>query len=126
MSDRRDLLVACVLALVSLLVFLTYWDYGINDDEGYLLGGVTRILRGEVLYRDFHHTYAPGGFYLVALLFRVFGEDLLVLRALWVVLRVLIIALAYLAGRRILPRPAAAASRSRRANSAPVPRLWMR
>jgi hypothetical protein len=110
MSDRRDLLVAFALALLSLLVFLGYWDYGINDDEGYLLGGVIRVLDGEVLYRDFHHTYAPGGFYLVALLFRVFGEDLLVLRALWLVLRVSIVVLAYLAGRRILPRTGAAAA----------------
>ncbi len=110
MSDRRDLAVACVLALASLLVFLTYWDIGLNDDEGYLLGGVTRILDGEILYKDFHHTYAPGRFYLVAFLFRIFGEDLLVLRGLWVALRASIVGLAYLAGRRILPRPAAAAA----------------
>jgi 4-amino-4-deoxy-L-arabinose transferase-like glycosyltransferase len=110
MWDRRDSLVAFLLGVVSLLLFLQYRDYGINDDEGYLLGGVTRILEGEVPYRDFHHTYAPGRFYLVALLFRIFGEDLLVVRGLWVVLRVLIVCLAYLAGRRILSRPGAVAA----------------
>jgi hypothetical protein len=110
MWDRRDSYVALALSLLALSVFLTYWDYGINDDEGYLLGGVSRVLAGEVLYRDFHHTYAPGNFYLVALLFRVFGEDLLVLRALWLALRVAIVFLAYAAGRRLLGRPAAAAA----------------
>ena len=82
---------------------------GINDDEGYMLGGVTRILDGQVPYRDFHHTYAPGRFYLVAALFRLFGEDLLVVRALWVVLRVAVVLLAWAAARRLLPRPEAAA-----------------
>ncbi|MFH1679311.1 MAG: hypothetical protein ABIH26_01560 [Candidatus Eisenbacteria bacterium] len=110
MSDRRDLLIALSLALFSLVLFLTYWDLGINDDEGYLLGGATRILRGETPYGDFHHTYAPGRFYLVAWLFRLFGEDLLVLRGLWVALRVAIVGLAYLAGRRVLSRPGAVAA----------------
>lgn len=108
--DRRDLVVVLVLALASLSFFLTYWDYGLNDDEGYLLGGVTRILDGQVPYRDFHHTYGPGRFYLVAFLFRLFGEDLLVLRALWLVMRTGVVVLAYLAGRRLLSRPGAVAA----------------
>lgn len=108
--DRRDTAVVLVLVLSSLAVFLTYWDFGLNDDEGYLLGGVTRILDGQVPYRDFHHTYGPGRFYLFAGLFRVFGEDILVVRALWLALRVAIVALAYLVGRRFLGRPAAVAA----------------
>ncbi|MFH1277404.1 MAG: glycosyltransferase family 39 protein [Candidatus Eisenbacteria bacterium] len=108
--DRRDLVVVLVLALGSLAVFLTYWDYGLNDDEGYLLGGVTRILDGQVPYRDFHHTYGPARFYLVAFLFRLFGEDLLVLRGLWLVMRVVVVVLAYLSGRRFLSRPGAVAA----------------
>lgn len=91
-----------VLLVISLGIFLTYWNVGLNDDEGYLIGGVTRILDGQVPYRDFHHTYAPGRFYLIAGLFRLFGEDLLVVRALWVVIRVAIVLLAYVLGRRFL------------------------
>ena len=109
-GDRTDRLLLAGLLAASLVLFFRYWDYGINDDEGYLLGGVTRILDGQVPYRDFHHTYGPGRFYLVAFLFRLFGENLLVVRALWVALRVLIVGLAFVAGRRFLSRPAAVAA----------------
>lgn len=106
---RRDGLILLLLALAAGAVFLTYWDVGLNDDEGYLLGGVTRILDGQVPYRDFHHTYAPGRFYLIAALFRLAGEDLLVVRALWMVMRIAIVLLAWFAVRPFLSRPAAIA-----------------
>ncbi|MBN1825291.1 MAG: glycosyltransferase family 39 protein [Candidatus Eisenbacteria bacterium] len=109
-DERSEWTLVLGLAVLSLALFLVYWDVGVNDDEGYLLGGVTRILDGQVLYRDFHHTYAPGRFYLVAGLFRLFGENLLVLRAFWVILRVAVVLLAYAAGRRVLSRPAAFAA----------------
>ena len=112
MSDRGwpARLLPFVLALLSLAVFLSYWDYGINDDEGYLLGGVTRILDGQVPYRDYHHTYGPGRFYLVAFLFRLFGENLLVVRGLWVALKVATVLLAWFTGRRFLSTGGAAAA----------------
>ncbi len=104
-----DRIALILLVLAAGILFLTCWDVGLNDDEGYLLGGVTRILDGQVLYRDFHHTYAPGRFYLVAALFRLAGEELLVVRALWLVLRIAIVLLAWFAARPILSRPGAIA-----------------
>jgi hypothetical protein len=44
-------------------------------DEGVLLHGATRILGGEVLYRDFFEFLAPGGFLIVATWMKLFGVD---------------------------------------------------
>ena len=108
-SPAADRLILALLAVAALAVFLSYWDYGMNDDEGYLLGGVSRILDGQVPYRDFHHTYAPGRYYLVAALFRVAGENLLTVRVLLLVMRGAIVLLSWFAARPLLPRWGAAA-----------------
>jgi hypothetical protein len=49
-------------------------------DEGLILAGADRILLGEVPFRDFWNTHPPGQIWLVAGLFRLFGESMLVLR----------------------------------------------
>ena len=73
-------LAAGVVFALSLAYFLSYIQYGLAYDEGYLLDGVERVMEGELIYRDFHHTYAPGRFYLMAAAFRIFGKSLLVER----------------------------------------------
>ena len=50
-------------------------------DEGLILVGAQRILLGEVPYRDFWNTYAPGQIAVVALLFKALGQSMLVERA---------------------------------------------
>lgn len=49
-------------------------------DEGHLAAAASRLLEGEVLYRDVHTGIAPGIYYGTALLFRLAGPDLLVTR----------------------------------------------
>jgi hypothetical protein len=98
----RNLLVGVALFVASAAYFASYARVGLYDDEGYLLEGVTRVLDGQVIYRDFHHTYAPGRFYMFAALFRLFGEDLLVVRAAWVLMRAGIVVLAWLFARRLV------------------------
>ncbi|MFQ5418063.1 MAG: ArnT family glycosyltransferase [Myxococcota bacterium] len=49
-------------------------------DEGHLAAAASRILGGEVLYRDIHTGIAPGIYHFTAGLFALFGEDLLVTR----------------------------------------------
>ena len=51
-----------------------------EPDEGIVLEGAQRILRGEVLYRDFFSYFTPGSYYFLALLFKVFGSSFLVAR----------------------------------------------
>jgi hypothetical protein len=54
-------------------------------DEGWAVYNALRVAHGEVPYRDFWVMYAPGQFYVLAGLFKLFGESILVAR-LWDVL----------------------------------------
>jgi hypothetical protein len=49
-------------------------------DEGQVANIASRLVSGEVLYRDIYTGVFPGAYYLAAALFAAFGEDLLVLR----------------------------------------------
>ncbi|OQW94481.1 MAG: hypothetical protein BWK77_09205 [Verrucomicrobia bacterium A1] len=96
---------AAVIFLVSLAVFGLYYNRGlILADEGSLIHATQRIVHGEVPYRDFYHFYAPGSFYILAGLFKVLGERLLVSRMMWVVVRALSVMLVFLAASRLMPR----------------------
>src|SRR5262249_3711640 len=52
-----------------------------EPDEGIVLQGAHRILAGQVPYRDFFTFYTPGSFYFTAVLFRIFGDSILVARS---------------------------------------------
>jgi Dolichyl-phosphate-mannose-protein mannosyltransferase len=68
-------------------------------DEGHLVYFASRVAQGALLYRDVHHMYGPGTFFLNGALFRLFGTDLLVVRlALVVVKATLAVAVARVAG----------------------------
>lgn len=59
------------------------WRYTLSNEWNHLYDGVSavgaeRVLAGDVPYRDFWTMYAPGHFYLLALLFRVFSAHLMV------------------------------------------------
>lgn len=56
-------------------------------DEGIVLTGALRVLSGEQPYRDFWTLYAPGQFYTLAVLFKVFGISATVERVYDIVLR---------------------------------------
>lgn len=89
------------IAAVGLVYYASYYDRGLNLlDEGYLIDPVMRVLRGELPYRDFHHFYAPGSFYLFAWIFSLTGPDLLVVRAVFALMHVLTAVLTYLCVRR--------------------------
>ncbi len=49
-------------------------------DEGFIATGAMLILHGKLPYRDFLSFYGPAQYYVVAFLFAIFGQDLLVLR----------------------------------------------
>ncbi len=96
---------AAVLFLASLGFYSLYYNRGmLLTDEGSLVHAAQRIAGGEVPYRDFYHFYAPGSFYLLAGLFRIFGESFLLSRIMWVVVRAAIVALMFLAGCRFMPK----------------------
>src|SRR5438445_11969167 len=80
-SSDRDRLVPVLLFVVSFAYLAVFRHYSsLEPDEGIVLQGAERIMRGEVPYRDFFSFYTPGSFYLVALLFRFLGDSLVVAR----------------------------------------------
>lgn len=46
-------------------------------DEGIIVYGAQRVLSGDIIYKDFWTIYSPGQFWLVAVLFKLFGPTLL-------------------------------------------------
>ena len=78
-----------------------------EPDEGIVLEGAQRILRGEVLYRDFFSYFTPGSYYFLALLFKIFGSSFLVARTALVFFGGVYSTVAYLLARRVCSRVSA-------------------
>lgn len=64
-------------------------------DEGLILTGAVRVLHGQIPYRDFYANYGPAQFYILAALFRVFGESVLVERLFDLLLKATLVASVY-------------------------------
>src|ERR1017187_8562357 len=97
--------ISVVLFAGSCLYLRLFYNYTtMFPDEGIVLQGAQRILHGQVLYRDFFWFLTPGSFYWMALLFRVFGNSILVVRAALVVYGGIFTVLTYLIARRVCSR----------------------
>lgn len=90
-----------VILALCLIYFLSFVRYGLPYDEGYLLDGVERIMEGQVMYRDFHHTYAPGRFYLIGAAFGIAGKHIYVERVIFALLQAVKCMLAFLIVKKI-------------------------
>ena len=64
-------------------------------DEGVILTGAMRVAAGEIPHSDFYANYGPAQFYLIAALFKVFGQYALIERAYDVLVRAAIVAVGY-------------------------------
>jgi 4-amino-4-deoxy-L-arabinose transferase-like glycosyltransferase len=103
--DYLEGALSALIFVISLLyLFLFRRHSGIDPDEGIVLQGADRILRGEVPYRDFFSFYTPGSFYLVAALFKVFGNSFLVARTSIAVVGAGCSVITYLLSRRVCSR----------------------
>jgi len=63
--------------------YLSYYRdmlYSLSADEGYILYGAKRVLDGQIIYKDFFQFYPPGNFYLLALVYKLFGYSFTVAR----------------------------------------------
>lgn len=100
--------IALLLFVASVLYLRLFYNYTLlNPDEGVSLQGAQRILNGEVPYRDFFTFFTPGSYYWTALLFKVFGDSILVARAALIVYGGVFSVLTYLLARRVCSRWAA-------------------
>src|SRR6266480_1029637 len=100
--DRQLGIALFLLSFAYLWIFRRYTS--MEPDEGIVLQGAQRILRGEVLYRDFFSFFTPGSYYLQALIARVFGNSFLVARSTLVLFGAILSVLSYLLARRACSR----------------------
>ena len=70
-------------------------------DEGDVLFGGLRVLWGDVPYRDFWTVYGPAQYWVVAVLFKIFGPFILVERAWDAAVRAGMATLAYMVARAL-------------------------
>jgi len=107
-ADRALLATLVGLALVAQWLWM---DASVGPyDEGLVLFGADRVLRGDVPYRDFWTLYGPASFYVEAGLFRLFGETALVGRGLDAVVKAAVVGLTFLIVARLGRRALAAAA----------------
>ena len=107
MSDSRNnsFFPVLLLLLIGLLYYIAYVGAGIvMNDEGILTSGALRLADGMDRFTESPRLYPPGRFLYARMLFRLFGEQLIVLKFGWIFLRLVTAVTLYLAGSRLAPR----------------------
>jgi 4-amino-4-deoxy-L-arabinose transferase-like glycosyltransferase len=103
--DANERAISAAIFVVTLAYLCLFRRYTtIEPDEGIILQGAQRILGGEVLYRDFFSFLTPGSYYLLVLLFKIFGNSFLVARTALVFFGGFYSATSYLLARRVCSR----------------------
>jgi hypothetical protein len=80
--QRGAILYPALFVFAFLFVFAAINRAGSIYDEGLILTGAMRVANGEIPHRDFYANYGPAQFYVVALLFKLFGPSVMAER-LW-------------------------------------------
>src|SRR6266566_9371958 len=101
-NEKAIAILVFVVGFAYLFLFRRYTF--IEPDEGIILQGAQRILRGEVLYRDFFSFFTPGSYYFVALIFKIFGSSIIVARTALVLIGATFSVITYLLARRVCSR----------------------
>src|ERR1700738_3287877 len=101
-AERAIVILTFLFSVAYLCIFYRYTS--LEPDEGIVLTGAERILRGQVPYRDFFSFYTPGSFYLVALVFRTVGDSLAVARVSLAISGAVCSVVTYLLTRRVCRR----------------------
>ena len=78
---RLELIGSAVVLTAATWYWLRYFNRNTNLlDEGSTVAQAMRVLRGELIYRDFFTVVTPGSYYTTAWLLEIFGMQLMVLR----------------------------------------------
>jgi len=87
-----------LILLILLIKIKTFFNF---YDEGFAMFGSTRVLNGDVPYKDFWAIYPPGQFYLVAGIIKIFGANLLNARIYDTLIRFLMVIGVYLITKKL-------------------------
>ncbi len=95
-AQRNVFIISLILFLGSIIILLLGMPrWPVPYDEGLLLTGAMRVAAGQVPHRDFYAIYGPVNFYVPAMLFKMFGQSLLVNRLLDFSIEALTVAVTY-------------------------------
>lgn len=106
--NRSGLQTSPIDRYIPILIFVFSFAYlaafvrhsSLEPDEGIVLEGAQRILDGQIPYKDFFTFYTPGSFYLIAIVFKIFGNSFVVARLSLAVAGAACSLLAYLIAKR--------------------------
>ncbi|MBI2841624.1 MAG: glycosyltransferase family 39 protein [Acidobacteria bacterium] len=96
------------LLLVTIYSSSGYLRAFFATDEGLYYDEAIRILRGEVIYRDFFDFVTPGVFFFIAGIFGVLGTQIVTVRLVLFLLYAGEVCLTYMLARRVIRSPFAA------------------
>jgi hypothetical protein len=118
-DSRAAMIQGLLVFTASALLLALAMDRGLGVyDEGVILTGAMRVAAGEVPHRDFYANYGPGSFYVIAGLFKIFGQYALVERVCDVLVRAAIVTVCYALATRLARKSIALAA-------AAIVALWL-
>lgn len=92
-----------IITVAGFCYYISFYNYGINlGDEGYIVQGGARVLRGQLPLSDFI-SYPPGSYFMLAVFFKFFGENLLVSRFMEITFLLINGLLTFYIGKRLMP-----------------------
>jgi 4-amino-4-deoxy-L-arabinose transferase-like glycosyltransferase len=96
-------IVVIVFMLFSLAYLFLFFNQGINVyDEGIVVYGATRILDGDIPYKDFWAIYSPAQFYVIAGVFKIFGTTIIIARIWSTLIRFSLLIVSYSIARKFV------------------------
>ena len=99
------LVIAYIIVFVVTYWYLSYYRnmlYSLSADEGIFLYGAKRVLDGQIIYRDFFSYFFPGNYYMLALIYKIFGYSFLTAREALVIIDSLINVLVFYISSKVL------------------------
>jgi len=104
LKKDRETFVTLGIFLLALIYYLYYFNYGFAQvDESRLANGAQEVVGGGLPILDFTTNYPPGRYYLLALLFRLFGPSIAIERLMWVPFLAVVPVITYRCARRLMP-----------------------
>ena len=83
--SREQFWTGSFLLVCSALLLALHATHLLDSDEGFILHGAWSILNGRTLYTDFFEYLAPGSFYLIAAVWKLFGAHYWIAKSIGIV-----------------------------------------